>query len=248
MTESLPGNVYQNIGDEIGDLLQQAHDWADRTRAEASAEAARVTQEAAATAERLVAEAETKAAQLRGEAEATAERLRSESESTAEQLRSESESTAEQLRSESEERASRLRSESEERAELLRSESESAATKLRANAETYAERVRGDAEEEARRRLHEADARVAELREIETEVRQRVGVLTERLTTIAEELAEEARASGDVEETDALQEAEVERVQPDETDDELRVETMRGDEDEAIDVESESLATEGSKA
>lgn len=237
MSESLPSDVYQSMGDEIGDLLQQAHDWAERARAEAKSEAARVTEQAAASAKRVVAEAEN-----------TAEQLRSDSEATAERLRTESEATAEQLRSESEERAARLRSEAEERAERLRSESEAEATKLRANAETHAQRVRADADASAQRSLQEADARVAELREIESETRQRIDVLTKRLVTIAEQLSAEAKASGVFEEPTDPEEADVDRSQQDEPGDDLRVEVVHQDEGELVGEESGRFATEGTKA
>jgi len=237
MSESLPSDVYQSMGDEIGDLLQQAHDWAERARADAKSEAARVTEQATASAERLVAEAEKKAEQLRAESEATAY-----------QLRSESQATAEQLRSDSEERAARLRSEAEERAERLRTESESVATKLRADADAHAERVRADAEANAQRSLQEADARVAELREIESETRQRVEVLTKRLLTIAEQLSAEATASGDLEEPTDLEESDVAGPQQEEQGDDLRVEVVHQDEGEFIGEQSGRFATEGTKA
>jgi cell division septum initiation protein DivIVA len=237
MSESLPSDVYQSMGDEIGDLLQQAHDWAERARAEAQSEADRVTEQAAAAAKRVVAEADTRA-----------ERLRSESEATAERLRLESEATAEKLRSESEERATRLLSEAEERAERLRSDSEAAATKLRANAETHAQRVRTDADVSAQRSLKEANTRVAELRAIESETRQRIDVLTKRLVSIAEQLSAEATASGDFEEPTDPENADADQPQQEEPGNDLQVEVVHEDEDESIGEESGQFATEGTKA
>jgi len=248
MSESLPSDVYQSMGDELGDLLQQAHNWAERARTEAKAEAARVTEQAAAEAKRVVAEAENTAERLRSESEAVADQLRSTSEATAEKLRSESEATAEKLRSESEERAARVRSEAEERAERLRSESEAAATKVRANAKAHAQRVRADAEASAQRSLQEADARVAELGEIESETRQRIDALTKRLMTIAEQLGEEAKASGVVEEPTEPGEADAEPLQQEDPSDEPRFEVVHPDEGEPIAAESGRFAREGTKA
>jgi regulator of protease activity HflC (stomatin/prohibitin superfamily) len=235
MSESLPNDVYQSIGDEIGDLLQQAHDWAERTRAEAEAEAARVTAEAAATAKRVVEEAETKAAQLRSESEEKAARVKSESEALAEQLRSESEALAE-----------RVTSESEKHAERVRSESEGDATKLRTSAEAYANQVRADAEAEAQSREQEADARVVELRDIETEARQRVDSLKKRLLSIAEQLDDDVGGGGTIEGSPELEISNFDGAQQEQQHDDLRVEEVH-EEDESLGMESERLATGGTK-
>jgi DNA anti-recombination protein RmuC len=237
MSESLPSDVYQSIGDEIGDLLQQAHDWAERTRAEAKSEADQVTEQAAATAKRLVDEAETKAGELRSESEEAAKRERSEA---AEK--------AEQLRIDSEERAERMRSESEKSAERMRSESEKSATKLRMSAEAYASQVRADAEADAERRLQEADARVAELRDIEAQARQRIDALMQRLLSIAEQLESEVGDDDIAEGATELEVSAVDEAQPEPTHDALRVEVVHQDEGESIGVESERLATGGTKA
>ncbi|MGH2750520.1 MAG: hypothetical protein ACRDK3_06565 [Actinomycetota bacterium] len=108
MSERLPDDVYQRIGDEIGDLLQQAHDWAAKTRSEAESEAARVAEEAAAAAARVVDEAERYAEQVRTEAEKNSQRLRSEAASNAEQVRSAAESEAQRALAEAESRLSDL--------------------------------------------------------------------------------------------------------------------------------------------
>jgi regulator of protease activity HflC (stomatin/prohibitin superfamily) len=224
MSES-PSDVYQSIGDEIGDLLQQAHDWATRTRAEAEAEATRLTEEAAATAKRVVDEAKA----------------------NAEQLGSESAERAEQLRSESEEFAKRVRSESEERAERVRSESQMAATKLRTSAEGYASQIRSDAESDAKREVREAEARVAELSDIETQARQRIDSLMKRLLKIAEQLGEDVRDNDIIEKSSKLEIPPAEQPQQEQPHDDLRVEVVHQDDDEPIGVESERLAAGGAK-
>ena len=237
MSESLPSDVYQSIGDEIGDLLQQAHDWAERTRAEAKSEADRVTEQASATAKRLVDEAGTKA-----------EELRSQSEEEAERVRSEAADKAEQLRVDSEEKAERVRSESEKRAERLQSESEKSATKLRMSAEAYASQVRADAEADAERSLQEADARVAELHDIEVQARERIDALMRRLLSIADQLGADVEGDDIVEGPTELEVSNVDETEPEPTHDELRVEAVRQEEREPIDIESGQLATGGTKA
>jgi cell division septum initiation protein DivIVA len=225
MSESLPSDVYQSIGDEIGDLLQQAHDWAERTRAEAKSEADRVTEQAAATAKRLVDEAETKAGELRAESEGAAKRQRSDAAEKAEQLRIDS----------------------EERAERVRSESEKSATKLRMSAEAYASQVRADAQADAERRLQEADARVAELRDIEAQARQRIDALMKRLLSIAEQLGREVWDDDIAEGATELEVSAVDEEQPEPTHDAPRVEVVHQDVGEPIGVESERFATGGTK-
>jgi DNA repair exonuclease SbcCD ATPase subunit len=237
MSESLPSDVYQSIGDEIGDLLQQAHDWAERTRAEAKSEADRVTEEASEAAKRLVDEAETKAETLRSQAEEAAERVQSEAADK-----------AEQLRVDSEEKAERLKSESEKRAERLNSESEKSATKLRMSAEAYASKVRADAGADAERRMQEADARVAELREIETQARERIDALMRRLLSIAEQLGADVEGDDVADGPTELNVSNLAETQSEPTPDELRVEVVHQDEREPIEIESEQLATEGTKA
>jgi len=179
------------------------------------------------------------------EAEAKAAQLRSESEAQAEKLRTESEDRAELLRSGSEERAEKLRSESKEGAERVRAESEKSAAKLRSSATAAADRMRADAEADAQRTVGEADARVAELRAIESDARQRIDDLTKRLVTIAGQLGEEAQERDGVEEPPELQEADIDRTQHEESQDDLRVEVAQQDEAEPIGMESERLATGG---
>ena len=215
MSESLPSDVYQSIGDEIGDLLQQAHDWAERTRAEAKSEADRVTEQASATAKRLVDEAETK---------------------------------AEELRSQSEEAAERVRSESEKRAERMQSESEKSATKLRMSAEAYASQVRADAEADAERSRQEADARVAELHDIEVRARERIDALMRRMLSIAEQLGADVEGDDIGDGPTELKVPDVDVAEPETTHDELLVEAVHQEEREPIEMESEQLATGGTKA
>ncbi len=160
-------------------------------------------------------------------------------------MRSESEETANQLRSESEEFAKRVRSESEERAERVRSESQIAATKLRTSADGYASQIRSDAEAEAQREVQEAEARVAELSDIETQARQRIDSLMKRLLNIAEQLGEDVRGNGIIEEPTNLEISHADQPQKEQPHDDLRVEVVHQDEDEPIGVESERLAAGG---
>ena len=58
-------------------------------------------------------------------------------------------------------------------------------------AETTAARVKADAEHQAERSIKEAEARVAELHETESDARGRIDALKRRLLTVVEELDEE---------------------------------------------------------
>ena len=141
-----------------------------------------------------------------------------------------------------------MRTESEARAERVRSESQLAATQLRTSAEAYASQIRSDAEADAQREVQEAEARVADLRDIETQARQRIDSLMKRLLNIAEQLGEDGQGNDIIEETSKLEISHVDHSQQEQTHDDLRVEVGRQDEDEPIGVESESLAAGGNKA
>jgi hypothetical protein len=154
---------------------------------------------------------------------------------------------AEQLRSDSEAAAERVKSESEKHAEQVRSESKGDATKLRMSAEAYANQVRADAEAEAQSRQQEADARVAELRDIETEARQRVDSLKKRLLSIAEQLDDDAGGGGTIEGPPELEISNFDGTQQEQQPDDLSLEEVHEGEDESLGMESERLATEGTK-
>jgi cell division septum initiation protein DivIVA len=158
MTDHISEDVYQRVGDELGDLLRHANDWATRVRSEAEVEAAQVTSRAEETAKRVVDEAETAAATLRAEAEKS---------------------------------ATTLQADAERSASTLQSAAEQAAARLRAEAETMAARVKDDAEQQADHTIKEAEARLAELHEAESDARRRIDTLKQRLLSVVEELDEE---------------------------------------------------------
>jgi len=169
MTDQISEDVYQRVGDELGDLLRHANDWATRVRSEAEIEAAQVTSRAEETAKRSVDEAESAAATLRAEAEKSVAALQAEAEKS----------------------ATTLQADAERSASTLQSDAEQAAARLRAEAETMAARVKADAEQQADRTIKEAEARLAERHEAESDARQRIDTLKRRLLTVVEELDEE---------------------------------------------------------
>ncbi|MGH2756388.1 MAG: hypothetical protein ACRDI3_01205, partial [Actinomycetota bacterium] len=65
---------YSEVGHRVGAMLQHAHDWAEQTMSEASAEATRIRASAKATSKKVVADAEAEAIRIVGEAQAEAVR------------------------------------------------------------------------------------------------------------------------------------------------------------------------------
>jgi cell division septum initiation protein DivIVA len=66
--------TYSEVGHRVGAMLQHAHDWAEQTVSDASAEAARIRASAKATSKKVVADAEAEAIRIVGEAQAEAVR------------------------------------------------------------------------------------------------------------------------------------------------------------------------------
>ncbi|MGH2825359.1 MAG: hypothetical protein ACRDKF_00130 [Actinomycetota bacterium] len=130
MPDQISDDVYQRVGDELGDLLRHANGWAERTRNEAEMEAAEVTNRAAETAERVIGEAEKSAATLRTEAETAAATLRSEAESAAATLQSQAERAAARLKEEAETAATRVKADAEQLAERTIKEAEARVAEL----------------------------------------------------------------------------------------------------------------------
>ncbi len=130
MPDQISDDVYQRVGDELGDLLRHANDWAERTRSEAKMEAAQVTNRAAETAQRVVGEAEKTAATVRAEAERSATTLQSEAERSATAMQSQAEQTAARLRAEAETTAARVKADAEQQAERTVKEAEARVAEL----------------------------------------------------------------------------------------------------------------------
>jgi cell division septum initiation protein DivIVA len=80
-------DVYQRVGDELGELLQHSRDWADRIAAEAEAEAEKIKEQARATVKRLRQDAEQESERVRAEAKHQAEWVVEQSEAKLDQMR-----------------------------------------------------------------------------------------------------------------------------------------------------------------
>jgi cell division septum initiation protein DivIVA len=80
-------DVYQRIGDELGELLQHSRDWADRIVAEAEAEAEKIKEQARATVKRLRQDAEQESERVRAEAKLQAEWVVEQAEAKLDQMR-----------------------------------------------------------------------------------------------------------------------------------------------------------------
>jgi hypothetical protein len=96
--------------------------------------------------------------------------------------------------------------------------------------------------------MQEADARVAELHEIETQARERIDALMRRLLSIAEQLGADVEGDDVADGPTEPRLSNLDETQPEPALDELRVEAVHQDEREPTDIESEHLATEGTKA
>ena len=80
-------DVYQRVGDELGELLQHSRDWADRIAAEAEAEAEKIKEQAGATVKRLRQDAEQESQRVRAEAKLQAEWVVQQAEAKLDQMR-----------------------------------------------------------------------------------------------------------------------------------------------------------------
>jgi len=105
-----------------------------------------------------------------------------------------------------------------------------------------AARVKADAEQQADRTIKEAEARLAELHEAESDARQRIDTLKRRLLTVVEELDEET--------SDGLEEKLEDEGAIEESQEESAADTRANlidedGEDEPLVLDSEEIATGG---
>jgi cell division septum initiation protein DivIVA len=80
-------DVYQRVGDELGELLQHSRDWADRIVTEAGTEAERIKEQARATVKRLRQDAEQESERVRAEAKLQAKWVIEQAEGKLDQMR-----------------------------------------------------------------------------------------------------------------------------------------------------------------
>jgi DivIVA domain-containing protein len=143
--------LYENLGDEIGALLQHAKDNADAMRKEAEEESARIRAEAEASSREMRAEAESAATEKRAEADMDAQRMRSDAERDAANTRDEANRDATQRIDEADGKVARLQeAEDQLRAKLalLRADLEGLTDQLR-RLEHPAEEIRIDDTQQA---------------------------------------------------------------------------------------------------
>jgi cell division septum initiation protein DivIVA len=80
-------DVYQRVGDELGELLQHSRDWAHRIVTEAETEAEKIKEQARATVKRLRQDAEQESERVRAEATLQAEWVVEQAEAKLDQMR-----------------------------------------------------------------------------------------------------------------------------------------------------------------
>jgi cell division septum initiation protein DivIVA len=80
-------DVYQRVGDELGELLQHSRDWAERIVTEAETEAEKIKEQARATVKRLRQDAEQESERVRAEAKLQAEWVVEQAEAKLDQMR-----------------------------------------------------------------------------------------------------------------------------------------------------------------
>jgi DivIVA domain-containing protein len=100
--------LYENLGDEIGALLQHAKDNADAMTKQAEEDSARIRADAEAASREMRAEAENEATEKRAEAENDAQRTRSDADQDAATTRSDADRDATQRINEAEAKVAEL--------------------------------------------------------------------------------------------------------------------------------------------
>lgn len=164
---------YENLGVEMGTLLQHARDSADA----------------------MTQQAEQQAAEVRAAADADAQKIREEATARARDLQQQTEQKASETRSQAEQEAStriaeatELRAAAEADAQKIREEAANRARDLQQQTEQKASETRSHAEQQASTRIAEATERVRQLGVSEGQARSRLKALREELAAIAKDL------------------------------------------------------------
>lgn len=175
--------AYQAVGEEMGEMLQQARDRADA----------------------MIADAEQKAAGILADASAAAEETRSEAQAEAEETRSAAQAEATVTRGSADQDAARTRAEAERAAAEMKHAAEKEAARVTAAAAQAAEEVRGEAQRDADERTERADERVRALLSEEKEARERIDWLSSELMAVSQRLQGSEGADDEAEtRTDAV--------------------------------------------
>jgi DivIVA domain-containing protein len=163
---------YYDVGREVGDLLQHAHDSALHIKKEAQEEAAVLLQDAQRTSKR----AREEAAQMTKRAEKEASVVREEAYAAAERYR---------------EQAEKARRLAEAERSIAGQDTRREAKRLRDEAKRQAQQILSRAQAEAAERTMESERRLRRLQEAEATMRRRAGLLQSKL----EELSEKVKAA-----------------------------------------------------
>ena len=183
------GNIYESLGTEMGQLLQNAKD----------------------TADQLQQRAEEEATELRRRAEHEASALRDAATKSSKRLTEEAQARAVDVRSAAEKESQEKRAAADKYATETRAAADAHSEKVRGSADRYAIEVRSAAERDAAAKMQAANERVDQLRATEMKLRQRLKTVENVLASLREDFEDEE--GGDT--SPKLSEMKVERGQAD---------------------------------
>jgi len=198
---------YEGFGQEMGALMQHAHEAAAQVRKSADAEALGILRDARAAAAR----AREEAAQITRRAESEASFLREESALAADHIKAEAE------------KARRL---AEAESAITQQELYRAAKRVKSEARMKASEILAAAEAEAKQRTLDSERRLRRLQEAEMLMRRRIEALSAKLEALQREVVAEDAASDEPPPTDEhtnIRIREDHRIQVDEPHDETVV-------------------------
>jgi cell division septum initiation protein DivIVA len=129
--QEVADTAYQRVGEDVGDILQGAHDHANELKRAAAREAAAITEDARLTAARLRQDSEKGAAIAVSDAKNEASRLRRQSEQEATSLTNKAEKAAARVTKEAEKEAKRIRDKANKEVAAITSRAERRVAELR---------------------------------------------------------------------------------------------------------------------
>jgi DivIVA domain-containing protein len=173
----------ERIGEQVSNILGQAHDAARTMRADAEAEV-----------RRQLAEANRKAEEIREAAERHAEETREEVDAHAIKTRSEANSQSQGVRDEAEAYSEQTRGDADAYDRQVRGEADEAVRELRAKTEKENRQATDKAQAEARRIVDEANRRKAEIEKVIGDLEKRRQSVVEELRRLASDVAGAAGA------------------------------------------------------
>jgi DivIVA domain-containing protein len=179
----LVGPELERIGEQVSNILTEAHAAATKMRADAEAEM-----------RRQLAEANRKAEEIRERAEQYAEETREEADAFAIKTRAEANSQAEEVRAEADAYAAETREEADAYDRGARKQADDAARELRSKTEKAARQETEKAAAEAKRIVEEANRRRAEIEKVIGDLEQRRQAVIEELRRLATDVAGAAGA------------------------------------------------------